>query len=388
MKYSLSFAGTLAIGMIISFQYIDVTNGFPFEILLVGLVSFAVPCVLVMRDIKKDEKKNAVKRFEEFYDECQKYGIDSLENPGSAEKKQRMELLAKKYKYDLADSAIYQQFDDLHREKTQQEIVKEAQEKEEKRQKEQEEYAKLTHYAQFHGNDKPVAMLKDLARAATGGHASYIPMRKESDGAIMAGIASGIGGTVPALMSLSNTARSNEAVRQQNEAAHAVNMMIYQAQAEARKTAQEYRKKADELAIKLISDMPKEEVFRYLRFTDIKTSVSSAGSITVEAEAAVDGTATVFDKPGFVDGFVVAEIYSEKQKVGEAIMVFPVFGSDSYKFRVNEAEDRYFARRRTSRDPHYRKETVKIRGICLNCGEQGKNYTVKFVPGDLWIMEQ
>ena len=58
MKYSLSFAGTLAIGMIISFQYIDVTNGFPFEILLVALVSFAVPCVLVMRDIKKDEKKN------------------------------------------------------------------------------------------------------------------------------------------------------------------------------------------------------------------------------------------------------------------------------------------------------------------------------------------
>lgn len=57
MKYSLSFAGTLAIGMIISIQYLDFTNGFPFEILLVGLVSFAVPCVLVMRDIKKDEKR-------------------------------------------------------------------------------------------------------------------------------------------------------------------------------------------------------------------------------------------------------------------------------------------------------------------------------------------
>ena len=126
-----------------------------------------------------------------------------------------------------------------------------------------------------------------------------------------------------------------------------------------------------------------EALFKFYR--DFYTS---AGSITVEAEAAVNGTVTVFDKPGFVDGFVVAEIYSEKQKVGEAIMVFPVFGSDSYKFRVNEAEDRYFARRRTSRDPHYRKETVKIRGICLNCGEQGKNYTVKFVPGDLWIMEQ
>ena len=87
-------------------------------------------------------------------------------------------------------------------------------------------------------------------------------------------------------------------------------------------------------------------------------------------------------------GVRFSEIYDGEQKVGEAIMVFPGFGSDSYKFRVNEAEDRYFARRRTSRDPHYRKETVKIRGICLNCGEQGKNYTVKFRPGDLWIMEQ
>ena len=31
---------------------------------------------------------------------------------------------------------------------------------------------------------------------------------------------------------------------------------------------------------------------------------------------------------------------------------------------------------------------VYLEGICLNCGEQGKKYTVKFVPGDLWVMEQ
>ena len=138
--------------------------------LAVLAASFAVPAVLEMRDLKKEQKKidedRAVKRFEEFYDECQKYGIDSLKNPGSAEKKQRMELLAKKYQCDLANSAIYQQFDDLHREKTQQKIEKEAQVKEEEKRKEQEQYERLIHYAQFHGTDKPVAMFKDMMGGA------------------------------------------------------------------------------------------------------------------------------------------------------------------------------------------------------------------------------
>ncbi len=344
------------------------------------------------RKMKKElPKKLAKYNFRAFYEHCQKYDITSLKNLKSAEKKQRAELLAKKYGYSLTDPAVLQQFDDLHSEKTKQRIAEENQAREEEKQKEQEQFAKLTHYAQFHGNDKPVAMLKDLAQSATGGHVSYIPIKKESDGAVMAGIASGIGGTVPALMSLSNTARSNEEIRQQNEAAHAINMMIGAAQAAALEAAQGYRVKADKMAIKLVSDKPKEEVFRYVRFTNIKTSVSSIGSITVEADAAVDKKVTVFHKPGFVDGFVIAEIYDGEQKVGEAIMVFPVFGSDSYKFRVNEAEDHYSLESRGLSDFHYEKKSVKlvkIRGICLNCGEQGKKYTVKFRPGDLWIMEQ
>lgn len=80
----------------------------------------------------------------------------------------------------------------------------------------------MTHYAQFYGNDKPVAMLKDLVQEVMGGSANYIPMQKESDGAIMAGIASGIGGTVLALMSLLNTAANNEIIRQQNQTAQSI----------------------------------------------------------------------------------------------------------------------------------------------------------------------
>ena len=361
-----------------------------FIILFICLVIiFTLFFTLLQKHYQKEAQKLEEKQeLDRFYEECQRFGIEDWQNPGSEEKKQRVALIAKKHKCNLSDPMFLEQFNALHQQKQREKETAKIKADEDTRQKEQEQYAKLTHYAKFHGTDKPVTMLRDLAKEAVGGSVPYIPTQKESDGAIMAGIASGIGGTVPALMSLSNTARSNEEVRQQNQAANAVNMLIYQGQVGARERASKYREKADDLAVKLISDMPKEEVFQYLKFTEVQTSVSSVGSITVEAEAAVNGTVTVFDKPGVVDGFVVAEIFSGKQKVGEAIMVFPVFGSDSYKFRVNEAEDRYFARRRTSRDPHYRKETVKIRGICLNCGEQGKNYTVKFVPGDLWIMEQ
>ena len=41
----------------------------------------------------------------------------------------------------------------------------------------------------------------------------------------MAGVASGIGGVVPAMMSFSNTERINQEIRQHNEAASAINAM-------------------------------------------------------------------------------------------------------------------------------------------------------------------
>ena len=31
---------------------------------------------------------------------------------------------------------------------------------------------------------------------------------------------------------------------------------------------------------------------------------------------------------------------------------------------------------------------VPLQGMCLFCGQPGKKYTVKFVPGDLWAMER
>ena len=96
----------------------------------------------------------------------------------------------------------------------------------------------------------------------------------------------------------------------------------------------------------------------------------------MEAEASVEGEVTAFDKPGFIDGYVIAELYYGSKKVGEAKLVFPAFGSINF-----EMNDKGYLRTNPGR-------SVKLEGICLFCGKQGKTYTVKMAPGDLWIMER
>lgn len=68
-----------------------------------------------------------------------------------------------------------------------------------------------------------------------------------------------------------------------------------------------------------------------MKFENIQTEISGFGTVTVEAEASLKGTVTVFDKPGFVDGYVTAEIYGGKRKSGEAIIVFPAHGSLAFQ---------------------------------------------------------
>ena len=321
---------------------------------------------------ERKAKKEAEKNFRKFSQECWKYGIQDLKNPGSAQNSQRLDLIAKKYGYSLTDPEVLRQFNDLCEEK----IKKDEQAIEDAKRKEKENCAKLAHYAQFHGNDKPVAMFKDLAEPNTGSSAAgYIPLKKESDGMIMAGIASGIGGTVPALVSLSNTAKNNETIRQQNQMAKSINNMLLAGELKAIARARHYREEADKLAVKLIGDMPSEEVFQHLQFDNIKTAVSQFGTVTVKAKASIKDEVKVFDKPGFIDGYVIAEIYDGTGKIGEAIVIFPAYGSIYFEMMD------YGIRRHLS-------GPVELEGMCLNCGEQGKEYTVKFRPGDLWIMEK
>ncbi len=407
LKYVLSGFGLFFLGYII---FLIVLTLFPKNIQLMMLYGRILKLILLLvagysifasykmykknleKYLKDMEQKEDAEQFEKLYDECYRYGIEDLKDPGSAEKKQRAELIAKKYGYNIKDPTVLQRFDNMHKEKGQQRVMKEDQKKEKEKQKKEEEkrkeqvqYERLIHYAQFHGTDKPVAMFKDMMKEEGGGSISYIPMQKESDGMFMAGLASGIGGTIPALASLSRTAANNEVIRQQNEEIRAVNTAVMKMEMDRAASIARWnkamQKTADILAVKLISDMPSAEVFQHLKFDNIQTEVSKLGAISVKAEASVEGKVTVFGKSGFIDGYVVAEIYNGSKKVGETMMVFPAYGSIKYSV-IEERAFTYIKKELLAKKP------VDLEGICLNCGEQGKKYTVKFVPGDLWIMEE
>ena len=114
--------------------------------------------------------------------------------------------------------------------------------------------------------------------------------------------------------------------------------------------------------------------------------VSQFGSVTVQVSVKADKDLTIFDKlPAFIDGSVTAEIYDGEEKIGEAVLVFPAFGSMTYRLEEERYRDGYVSVKglRTERG-----RTVKLEGMCLNCGEKGKAYTVKLVPRDLWAMER
>lgn len=362
-------------GVFVAFALFALLIGWSVEVVIV-IVIVGVACVVSDHNSEKQKKESAErykqeqeeKIIKQFCDDCKKYGITDLQRLDSEEKKLRLELIEKKCGYSRTDPKIIQGFERMNREQ--------AQRLEEQKQWEQKEFEKLTYYARFHGRNKPVAMFNDLANKLRGRKASYIPTQKESDGAIMAGIASGIGGTVPALMSLSRTAQNNETVRQENDVINALNVELAGRDADARILAGKYEKLAGELAIKLVGGT-KQEAFEHLKFSEVHVNASATGSITVDAEVRMDYYAvTVSDKPGFIDGFVIAEIYDGERKIGEAKMVFPAYGSQYYEISPGLGI--------WTRDGW----PVKLKGICLFCGEKGKKYTVKFVPGDLWIMEK
>ena len=144
--------------------------------------------------------------------------------------------------------------------------------------------------------------------------------------------------------------------------------------------------KAAEAAEKKRQGQAAEELFARLAFGEPTVKVSQFGSVTVQVSVKADKDLTIFDKlPAFIDGSITAEIYDGEEKIGEAVLVFPAFGSMTYRLEEERYRDGYVSVKglRTERG-----RSVKLEGMCLGCGKKGKEYTVKLVPRDLWAMER
>ncbi|MGI6031019.1 MAG: hypothetical protein ACOX7F_05910 [Eubacteriales bacterium] len=344
-----------------------------------------------------------------FYDECVQFGLTKTKEL-TPDKRQRMELLAKKHDIPFSSlkdlQKIIARFQPIVEDEQ-----RRAQEAKIRKLKEQEaaEYKTLTLYASLHGRDKPQTIFHDVSQShyAFARGTSYMPTRKESDGAIMAGMAAGIGGPIPALMSLSSTAQYNEEVRAHNEAVNTMNMLHAQGVAAAMELGAKYHKMELAVATKLVEDGTPEQWMEYLSFENTELKVTETGTVIVTTEMFAKPVTIFGDTPAYLDGSVIANIYDGEKRIGQAIMVFPAYGTNSwvdYCTYAGEAEgfthrfkSRYlvkydyctgvFERVLNNKPNKEAKPSTSLIGMCPFCGKPDKTYTVQFTPGDLWAIE-
>lgn len=77
----------------------------------------------------------------------------------------------------------------------------------------------------------------------------------------------------------------------------------------------------------LTKELPVEEIFNYLQFKNTAVKVSETGTITVDVEVSLKKYISIFDNVNAVaDGSVIAEIYNKGKKIGDAVLVFDLYG--------------------------------------------------------------
>ena len=310
-----------AIAVTFSVFFLGVLLNLPQGIVVFSSIAalFVAVSLHTFHEDQKKQKEAAKQAEKQFYEECRSYQITSLADLTSPEKQQRFDRIVSKYRFSRVSREdlqnLFDTYNALQAQKDQQEL-------DQQKQSEIATFQQLTFYANLHGMDKPVAMLSDLQKqseAAANG-TKYIPTRKESDGAVMAGIASGIGGTIPALMSLSSTAQHNAGIRQYNAMVNTANQIMAQGALAAQSRALKYKEALDHISVKLVADLPPDQLFQKLTFTAPSIQVSKFGSVTIRTKVTADPKLEIFNHlPAFIDGSVIGEIYDGTQKIGEAL---------------------------------------------------------------------
>ena len=363
------------------------------ETVLGAAVLTVIALAIYFRCCRSSEKKQAAARHEkekaDFLKRCREYGIAGPADLESPEKAQRLERLAAAcHMDDLSREALLELIAADNAARAAAEEERRRAEMDQLRAEEQADFERLQGYAALHGTEKPVTMLRDIAAALRGEvqGARYIGTKRESDGAVMAGVAAGIGGVVPAAMSFSNTERVNQDIRRHNEMAGAINAVTTQVVGRAYARASEYKAEAGRMKCKLVGTQPAGELFERLEFRDVRAAVSPTGTVRVQALAAADPGLVIFDHlPAFIDGSVRAAVRDGEETIGEAVLVFPALGSMSYGLDERVASDGVVDILGIKRDLS---RPVQLEGLLLFRGEPGKSYTVSLSPGDLWAMEQ
>lgn len=339
---------------------------------------------------RQQEIEQAAQNRKDFCKDCRNFKIFSGNDLRSPEKKQRFQLIAKKYHLEHLDqkellSILEEGKQEYAVEQRKAEEARQ-QELEKKRAEERQQQVELSQYARYHGTDKTQAMLshellllKNRISETMMTPPAMIPKQKESDGMLAAGTAYGLGGILPAAASLARTEEKNARIRQANAQIDQINSALVRSvaldnadNAAIAKRMESFKDRASTLLL----DEDGDKVFSHLHFADPKVEVSETGTVTVRVKVTADEGLKVFGKPAIADGSIKAEIFCKGEKVGEAILVFPVFGTGNllYRQKVYHWQEK--------------DETVELIGMCLSSGGKRGRHTVEFAPADLWAMEK
>lgn len=238
-------------------------------------------------------------------------------------------------------------------------------------------YKESTQYLQYRGKRKMEVMLthniqdlrRDVERIIEGA-ASYSPtLEKERNWGGWGGIADGLVGPGAGIATALNTQSQNAQIRDQNSAKLnaylAYSTLAVMDAADVKRKADYEQRILDSLPEKLVYDPnSSQEIFDLLRFQCVKVEVSETGAFRITASVQAKQSPKIFgDVSAVIDGYVQALVYEDDQHIGTAKLVFPKHGVYSL-----------------SGEP--------IMGIGLSGAHMNKKQTVRFEPGDLWMIEK
>ena len=347
----------------------------------------------------------------ELYRELEKNGIHNLSSEFAVKK---AALLAESL---LSKDGVQQQYYELYispeklgqyfnEAKTQAEAEKAQAEAEEKARKQAEEEAEIRKllseekselfayekYLPYFGREKRIAMLKDKAEKL---RAEYEDARssaekvsnlqssiiksagsqREINSGIIGGIANGLAGPGAGVLAALDAEKENEAIREYNKASamYAFNLSSsLDSSLSAHQSTAKYKQDAikscseeiENARLKVVADDSSESCFEKLSISKISTKLSKTGTIRVSANIkTVENIFLNGKTEAVIDGVLSADIYDHQDtKVGSADIVLPVYGTNT--------------------------SGVNVSGLCLQCANKYKRYTVKFSPKKLWIIEK
>ena len=355
-------------------------------ILLIILLFLTVGLVILLgihgaKKIKQDEIKKygfTLEAARTFYQECLKLNIKNLNTPAN---KERALLLAKSNslfnKIENIDKVYSDMFYFVQKKENEKRIAEQEKELQKIRDLEQEQVAYNTRIANLYGREKKIFLLneqlnnintsiKNLENVRNGSSALLSSsLEKERGWGMTGGIATGIGGPVAGIAAISDIASKNADIRARNANIYAAFSpmveSLYLQLANLEREAERLEEEIKKTSIKLIKqDFTIERLFNQLVFNDINSSFSMTGAMTVTANVVPKQSLVIDGVKYTIDGTVIAEVYQNDTKIGEAYLNLPLNG--------------------------VYKDDISLQGICI-ATQKEQQYTIKIIPKSLWLIE-